>query len=254
MTQVGFLGTGKIAAALVHGLAGQGHQIRVSERNPQVAADLADQLAEVEIAENAEVVAASDVVVACLMAATARTVLPELPWRPGQTVLSVMVDMPRDELLRLCAPATDIALFIPLATVATGGCPLPVWPANAALAGLYGGHNPVLPVASETALAAHFAATATSAPLLAQFAAVAGWLARETGDAEAADTYVAALFAAYLSPRLGGPDRFAALGRTLETPGGLNATLKAHMAGTPERLSEAMDNLRGRLGLPEGRP
>ena len=131
--RVGFLGTGAIAAAMVRGLAGQGHLILVSPRNASTAATLAAELPEVAIAPNDALVAGSDVVFLCLLARTAEEVLPGLPFRPDQTVISVMVDAPLANLRRLCAPAREIAITIPLPPIAGGGCPLPVYPASPAL-------------------------------------------------------------------------------------------------------------------------
>ncbi|MFC6584928.1 NAD(P)-binding domain-containing protein [Sulfitobacter aestuariivivens] len=119
--RIGFIGTGEIAGYMVRGLAGRGHQIRVSARNAQKAAALAKEVAGVEVAENAEIVARSDVVFLCLMAGVARDVLPTLPFRADQAVVSVMTDMPLAALHELCAPAVDIACTIPLSAIATGG-------------------------------------------------------------------------------------------------------------------------------------
>lgn len=75
MARIGFLGTGEIASQMVRGLAGQGHAIMVSDRNADVARSLADDHIEVSIVSNAEVVGQSDIVILCLMAPVARTVL-----------------------------------------------------------------------------------------------------------------------------------------------------------------------------------
>ncbi|PWR03603.1 pyrroline-5-carboxylate reductase [Meridianimarinicoccus roseus] len=251
MARIGFLGTGEIAGAMVRGLAGQGHRILVSERNADHAAMLARTIPEVTIAANPQVVAGSDVVIACLMAATARQVLPDLPWRSDHTIISVMVDVPHGDLATLCAPATDIALTIPMPFISSGGCPLPVFPDAASVTALFGARNLVLPVASEVALNAHFAASALSAPILRLLAEGTGWLARETGDPVAAEAYVTALFAGYMTPD-GTGRHFAGLLDSLATEGGLNAALRAALEdlGAPAALGAGMDTLRPRLGLP----
>jgi pyrroline-5-carboxylate reductase len=139
--RVGFLGTGEITAAMVRGLQSQSHQILVSPRNAHVAASLAE-LPGVGIAPNDQVVAKSDVVLLCLLARVAGDVLPGLPFRADHTVISVMVDAPLAKLRPLCAPATDIAITIPLPPIAVGGCPLPVYPDTPVLHALFGDRNP----------------------------------------------------------------------------------------------------------------
>ena len=149
--RVGFLGTGEITAAMVRGLKGQGHRILVSPRNAAMAATLAAEVPEVAIALNEQVVEGSDVVFLCLLARVAAEVLPSLPFRAGQSVISVMVDAPIATLRQLCAPVTDIAITIPLPPITTGGCPLPVYPASPALDALFGEKNLILPQPSEVA-------------------------------------------------------------------------------------------------------
>lgn len=251
MARVGFLGTGEIASAMVQGLAGQGHTILVSERNADIAAGLSDAFDDVSIAANTDVVGDSDIVVACLMAATARVVLPDLPWRSDHAVISVMVDVPCADLATMCAPAIDIALSIPMPFIARGGCPLPVYPDSSAVRTLFGDRNIVLPVVSEAALNAHFVASALSAPILRLLAEGAQWLAGETGDPAAAEAYVTALFAGYMHPD-GSGQHLAGLLNSLATEGGLNSALRAAVegAGAPEALRDGMDGLRPRLGLP----
>jgi pyrroline-5-carboxylate reductase len=247
--RVGFLGTGEIAAAMVRGLAGQGHSILVSPRNAATAASLAAEVAEVRVAANAEVVAGSDVVFLCLLARVAEAVLPGLPFRADQSVISVMVDAPLHRLRPLCAPATDIAVAIPLPPVARGGCPLPVYPRSAVLERLFGARNPVIALPSESAINAHLGVSAICSPILDQLLAAAGWLAAQTGDHAAAEAYVAAMIRCYLPERAAAGDLAEAL-RRLSTEGGLNATLRAAMAGATADLTAGLDGFRGRLGLP----
>ena len=249
--RIGFIGTGEIAAAMVRGLTGQGHQILVSERGAKMAAELA-QLPDVSVAPNAEVVAQSDTVILCLMADTARAVLGDLPFRAEQSVISVMVDVPHDALQTLCAPATDISITIPLPFIQTGGCPLPVYPNAGAVASVFGAENMVFEVASEAALNAHFAATAMSSVVLAELQTAADWLTQFTGDAPKAEIYLSALISGYFKDmKLDGSGELKTALQALSTEGGLNATLRDHMSDARKELTQGLDAFRPRLGLPE---
>ncbi len=249
--RVGFIGTGEIAAAMVQGLSGRGHKLLVSERNVQVAESLREEFPDVEVSSNMDVVTNSEVVFLCLMADVARNILPMLPWRADHSIISVMVDVPLVDLGKLCAPANDIALTIPLSAVAVGGSVLPCYPESRALTELFGESDTIIPVASEAGLNAHFAASALSAPLLTLMQAGAGWLAGQTGDANGAEAYVAGVFAGFLRQMHEQETDFDHLLQSLATEGGLNDTLKENMAaaGTPEVLLNGLNDLKPRLGL-----
>ena len=158
---IGFIGTGAIASAMVKALAGQGHQIWVSQRNEALSKALAEAYPEVQRAENAEIAGECDVVFLCLMAAAAREVLPTLDFKPGQALISVMVDV---DLAR-CNPsrrkAGSIDITIPLPQIETGGCPLPCYPSADLVGQLFGAANPAFAVKDAKALNAHFAASAS---------------------------------------------------------------------------------------------
>jgi pyrroline-5-carboxylate reductase len=245
--RVGFLGTGEITSAMVRGLQGQGHTILISPRNAATAARLAE-LPGVSIAANEDVVTRSEVVFLCLLARVADAVLPTLPFRAGHTIISVMVDAPLATLRLLCAPATDLAITIPLPPIAQGGCPLPVYPASPALAALYGDRNLILPQPSEAALSAHLGASALCSPILDQLLAAVDWLGSHTGNPAAAEAYVATMIRTYLPEHAAEGDLAAAL-KSLSTEGGLNATLRAVMAPAKGRLREGLTRFHPRLGL-----
>lgn len=245
--RVGFIGTGEITAAMVRGLQGQGYTILVSPRNAATAATLAE-LPGVSIAPNEQVVEDSDVVFLCLLARVAEEVLPTLPFRADHTIISVMVDAPLATLRTLCAPATDIAITIPLPPIADGGCPLPVYPASPTLAALFGDRNLILPQPSEQALNAHLGASALCSPILDQLLSATGWLAAHTGNPAAAEAYIAAMIRAYLPERAAEGDLATAL-KKLSTEGGLNASLRAAMAPAKDNLRDGLTGFHARLGL-----
>lgn len=253
MARIGFLGTGAIAEAMVRGLDGARHDILVSERNAETAARLSNEFACVSVAANTDVVAQSDIVILCLMSGIAERVLPDLPFRADHKVISVMADMPRNRLATLIPDVAELSLTIPLPSIATGGCPMPVWPDTGCVRDVFGGRNPVIGVESETALNAHFGACAVSLPVLALLRTGIDWLADQTGDKTGAEIYVTAMFGAYFAAmRKDGSGEVDALMADLGTEGGLNDSLRNTMAraGAPDALLEGLDGLRARLGLP----
>ena len=254
MARIGFIGTGEIATAMVAGLANQGHQITVSKRNVGHSAKLADRFNEVTVANNQAVLDDSDFICLALMKDVAEAVLPTLKFKDDQRIVSVMVDVDLDSLQSLCAPATDISITIPLPFIETGKCPLPVYPDTGSIRELYGERNMILPLNSQVALNAHFAATAMASGMIAQMQTLSTWLADLTGDATAAEIYVVGMLGGCASSLpVDGQQRLSEALQALSTEGGLNATLRAHLdnAGVQAALIEGLDSFRLRLGLPK---
>lgn len=249
---IGFIGTGEIAAAMIHGLENKGHAFFVSERNTHVAADLSAEVADLTVAPNQVVLDQSEVVFLCLMADVAREILPDLTFRADHKIVSAMVDVDLAALAELCAPATDIAITIPMPFIAKGGCPLPVYPDSETLRTLFGADNQIIPLAEEAAMNPHFAASALSSALFSMLDAGADWLAAHTGDPRGAEAYVAGLFAGYFAHlQTDGDGRFAEVVAALSTTGGLNATLREHLKreGAYDALLSGLDGFEERLGL-----
>ena len=248
---IGFLGTGRIAEPMVRSLNRRfpDSTIYISERSRTLSARLAEQPG-VTVAGNQAVLDASNIVFVCLLADVARSVLPGLIFRSDQTVISVMADISLAEVSALIAPAADPSVTIPLPFIESGGCPLPVFPASDTLERLFGDENDVIPVAAESAMGPHFAATAILSHTMKQLDIAADWLSGHTGNRVDAERYMANLVSGYLGamPK-DGNGRFREAMEGLSTEGGLNNQLRAHIteSGFYQTLESGLDKLTRRL-------
>ena len=109
--RIGVLGTGTIATAVVHGIAGDGHQIVVSERSAENTSLLAAAYDEVSIAGNQSVLDQSDVVFLGLMAEVAEKMLPGLSFREDQRVVSFMAGASTSSKMPLVSRSTTSSLI-----------------------------------------------------------------------------------------------------------------------------------------------
>ena len=249
---VGFIGTGEIAEALIEGITGQGHKIYVSNRSNLRSQRLSEEYSDVIACENDEVCSSSDIIFICLMASVARNILPNLSFRTNHQIISVMAHINSHELKSYCLPAKNICITIPLPFVAKGGCPLPVYPHSDALSVLYGTNNSIIVLESPDHIAPHFVISAMLSPVFSLFDLASKWLGSKTGNDLQSEIYLTHLFKGYLDFM---PDsereRFTAALHSLSTEGGLNSTLKAHMQekGTYSALSDGLTILEKRLGI-----
>ena len=248
MYQIGFLGTGHIAAPMVRFLARTGHDITVSDRNSDIAAALQAEHG-VAVATNPEVVANSEIVFLCLRPHLAEEVLQQIAFRPDQKIVSVMAGISLAQLQTLCAPATDVTITIPLGYLEQGGCPLPCYPESHLLDRLFAPENPVFTVPDERSLNMHFAICAMVPGLLDLMQTGAEWLGTETGDPEGAEFYTTQLLSGFLAAM----DRsHGALTRKrdgLATQGSISLQMTQALrdGGAHDALSGALNAIRDRL-------
>lgn len=239
--RIGIIGLGTIATALVEGIAGDGHDITVSPRSKTNATRLAAQFGNVAVAENQEVVEASDVVFLGLTADAAPDTLEALNFHGGQQVVSLMAELRFEAVAELVAAATMAARMIPFPSIATGGSPILTYGDRALIDDLFGARNTVFALDSEAELGSYLCAQAVLSPAVSMVKDAADWLARGVSDPDQAETFLRTLVGSSL---LGSP--CAELLRALDTPGGYNQRLRRHMleAGLRENLHGGLDRLR----------
>lgn len=237
--KLGFIGTGTIASAVVEGIAGDGHQITVSERSRARSADLAARFG-VAVADNQGVVDASDVLFLGLLPDQAAEVLPTLAFRPGQRLVSFMAGVTLDGLAPLTAPADPVAVMLPFPGIAKGGSPIIAMGQTDLIEQVFGARNSVYSVENDVELAAYLSAQAVLSPAVKLVADAAAWLAPKVSDPARAEDFLRVLVGSSLMTNEIGP-----LLQALDTPGGYNARLREHMdaAGTPQALTKGLNSL-----------
>jgi pyrroline-5-carboxylate reductase len=131
--RIGFIGTGRIAEAVVTGLCtspAPPEEVMLSPRNTAIAEALAARFPAVRVAaDNAAVVAGSEVVALSLRPALAEAVLRPLSFKPGQRVLSLMALVPLARVKTLVDPAEAVRL-LPLPMAARRQGPVVLYPAE----------------------------------------------------------------------------------------------------------------------------
>ena len=198
MSRIGFIGTGHIAAPMVRFLAERGHEITVSERNPETAQALKTSHG-VFVAANQEVLDRSDIVFLCVRPHVASDIIQPLSFRTDQQVVSVMAGISLASLADLCTPATNLTMTIPLGYLEHGGCPLPACPDANLLTTLFAPENPVIEVADEHAFNMHFAICALVPGMLDLLNTGGRWLADHSGDPDNALRYTRQVLTGFLA-------------------------------------------------------
>lgn len=257
---LGFLGTGAITEAIVHGLSAPGgpaHPIRLSPRNATLAAALAARYDNVSVcASNQAVLDASDTLVLAVRPQVTPEILSELRFSPNCTVISLVAGFSVLRIADLVKPATLISRAIPLPSVAQRRSPIAVYPSRSAAADLFAPLGRVFGLDTEAHLNAFSTATSTMAAYFAFIGQISSWVAAKGIPEQQARDYIAQLFAGLAGTGLEASGQSAdSLAQAHSTPGGLNEQVLRHLTthGVFDTLREALDAVHLRAsGLPSG--
>ena len=249
--RIGFLGTGAITRAMVTGLGGEGHAIRLAPRNREIATELAGRIPMATVANsNQEVLDECELAVIAVRPQIAHEVLSALRFRDDHQVVSLVSGLRLGRLRELAAPARSVARAVPLPSTAKRRCPTAIYPRDRAAIDLFTPLGAAFAVDSEDEFDAFCTATATMATYFAFADGVASWLTRHgIGPGEARD-YVARIFVGMAQTAVESPERsFRVLAAEHATKGGTNEQLLGELTrgGVWERLSEALDGVMRRV-------
>ncbi len=251
--RLGFIGTGAISAAVIHGISkawGDGNTITVSPRSAQVSEDLAQRYRWVSRAEsNQEVADASDILFLGVMPQHAAEVMRELQLREGQIVASFVAGLEVTSLQRLASPGVEVCRVTPLPTIAQLEGPVMLYPALGQVRQLIAPLGVLIEPDSDAAMAALGTASGLMSSFFRLSEAAVGWLeARHLPRTQARD-YVMAMFAALSKTALRhDPAALEALSGAHETPGGLNEACREFLERERwfETFGHGMDQIEAR--------
>lgn len=252
MTTYGVIGVGSLAAAIVTGLCDgvdAAPPVVLSPRSAGTAAALAARFETVSVAaDNQAVVDAADVVVVAVLPDQVAAVLGALALRADQVVLSVVAGLRLATARELVAPATRVALAIPLPSVALRQGGIPVHPVLPEAVDFWSRLGEVVATDDEAVFDALVVPATTIAAHLEQLGVITQWVVDRGVVSSDARRYVGAVYAA-LGAQVAGDDDFGDLAAEVATPGGLNAQVADELraAGVPAAVRSALDSVHQRL-------
>lgn len=149
-TVVGIIGVGHLVRHLVPGLlrSGRKPKLLLSARGAAAAADLSGRFGLEIVADNARLVERSEVVLVAVRPFQVEEALSGLPFRSGQTVVSLCAGVPIALFERLAGPAT-VVRAMPVIAAEYGESPTCIYPENATTRTLFEPAGKVIRLASE---------------------------------------------------------------------------------------------------------
>lgn len=250
MYKIGCIGVGKIASAVITALSttkNSNAAIFISPRNEQNSIALATQFEQVHrMQSNQEVIDASDIVCIALRPNDALAVLKTLKFRVDQRVVSFIPYLYMNTLQEVVHPVEQITRAIPLPTVVTHNCPIPLFNATEELTALFSHIGQPLAIQTEEELHAIWTLTGLITPIYELMDHLESWTASQGISTAVSTKYVADLFEslAYTAQQSDVID-FKALANHAATPNGMNeqAGKEIKANGAHQAFVTASDNL-----------
>jgi len=254
---IGFIGIGKIATAVIEGLctsALSGATLRLSPRNEERSKMLARKFPNViRMDSNQEVIDQSEIIILALRPPQAEEVLIGLTFSESHQIVSLIPLLRHTDILKMVYPAHHVARAIPLPPVVNHNCPIPIFSANNVVVDIFNNLGQPLLVNNEDQLHALWTLTCLITPYYDLLQELSVWTTAQGVDRSIANQYIANLFQALsYTAQIAEPIEFDELAKHAATPNGMNeqAGREIHASGAHHAYREAADRIL--LRFPKG--
>lgn len=259
-TKLGFVGTGKIGSAVARGFARCSPppaKIYVSPRSKEKAEALRAEFPEiVVIAEtNEDVVSNADVVFYGLLPGVAREVLPTMPFRSDQLIISMMAAIDYSETLTLSKDtiaAENIVRTVPLPSAAKLSGPILMHPPNPKAEAILNNVGTCVACVQESEMKPMICLTAHISPFFELERVNQQFMIDNGVGPEAARKFTASFYQSLAQAAADTSDTFAELRDEAATPGGLNEQSTKTLTAGPhfqlhmDSMQAVLDRLNGK--------
>lgn len=255
MNNLGVIGVGEIAEAVVTGLLRRESPLRIEwiHLSPR-GRDRADRLARADLrvrveADNQAVADAADVVLLSVLPDQAAAVLDGLRLRPGTLLVSALAGVDHETLEPLVGPGVEVVRAVPLPAVRHGVGTTAIYPDHPTARALFDALGGTVAPADVAAYSAISAITSTMSTHVALLTEITAWGRAHGLDEQTAERFVRGYFlgldTGVARSDLAGEE----LVRSYETPGGLNEQVRTTWLSDEARvgLRSALDAVYARV-------
>ena len=226
---LGFVGTGKIGSAVARGYARCNpppKKIYVSPRSKDKAEALLAEFPDlICIVENDQVVEKSDIIFWGLLPDVARSILPTLPFREDQYIISMMAAIDYSETISLAngkTPSSNIVRTVPLPSAAKRSGPILMHPPNTNAEAILNNVGTTVSCKEENEMKPMICLTGHISPFFELERVSQEFMVRNGVNSDTAKAFVASFYSSLANASANTEDSFAELRDEAATPGGLN--------------------------------
>ena len=251
---IGFIGTGKIASAVISGIFKSNliyKKIIISPRNKIIAKKLKKNYNTIEIAKNnQEILNHCDWIFLSVTPKVGSKIIKELNFRSNQTIISFISTITLKQLKKAIKVKAKIVRAIPLPPISLKKGPVPICPPNKKVKLFFDKIGTTIEIKNEKFSINFWATSGMMAPFYELLRVMTDWLVKRGVKRDNAQKYITSLFLALSEDAVANSKKdLKYLVKESQTPNGLNeqGIRELTKSGFYKKLEKALNSLHKRL-------
>jgi pyrroline-5-carboxylate reductase len=251
---IGFIGTGKIASAVITGIFKSNiiyKEIFISPRNKTIAENLKKKFKKITIAKNnQEILNSCDWIFLSITPTVGKKIIKDLKFKSNQTIISFISTITLGELKKTIKVKAKIVRAIPLPPISLKKGPIPICPPNKRVKEFFNKIGTTIEIKNEKSSINFWATSGMMAPFYELLRVMSDWLVKRGVKRDDAQKYITSLFLALSEDALINSKKdLKYLVKDSQTPSGLNeqGVRELTKSGFYKKLEKTLNSIHKRL-------
>ena len=251
---IGFIGTGKIATAVITGIFKSNivyKKITISPRNKEIAKKLKKKFNTIKIVKNnQEIVNSCDWIFLSVTPTVGEKIIKDLKFKSNQTIISFISTINLKQLKKMIKVKVKLIRAIPLPPIALKKGPVPICPPNKKVRDFFNKIGTAIEIKNERSSINFWATSGMMAPFYEMLTVMIDWLVKKGVKRDNAQKYITSLFLALSEDAVMNANKdLKILVRDSQTPKGLNeqGVKELTKSGFYKKLEKTLNNIHKRL-------
>ena len=251
--KLGFIGTGQISKAVIHGILGSKLKISkvyISKRNLKISSALSKKSKKIVVLNNNQkILDLSNWIFLAITPSVGNKIIKKLKFKKTHTIVSFISTIKMKELKNFISVKATIVRAIPLPPIAFRKGPVPIFPPNKKVRNFFNNLGDTIEIRNENLSLNFWANSAMMAPFYEMLQNLSIWLTRKGVKKNSSQKYITSLFVALAEDALNKSKDLKKLVKESQTPKGLNeqAVKELKNLGFYSSLNKVTDSILKRL-------
>ena len=251
---LGFIGTGKIASAVINGVCSSKipfNRIYISPRNKLIAQQLKKKFKKISVAKNnQEIVNKCEWVFLSITPNVGNRIIKNLQFKSSQTIISFISTIKLNQLKKAIKVKAKIVRAIPLPPISLKKGPVPIFPPNKKVKNFFNNIGTTVEIKSERSSISFWTTSGMMASFYELLNVMTNWLIKKGVKRNNAQKYITSLFLALSEDAFANSKKdLKNLVKDSQTPKGLNeqGLKELSKSGFYKKLEKTLNSIHKRL-------